>query len=79
MTYLAFPPFPWYPQPPNTEGNPLFINKNAIECLALLSLACMPTGRWMGIDALIYRCIFGKETEATATTTPAATTSTNRV
>ena len=28
MTYLTHPPFPWLPLPPNTEGNPLFINKN---------------------------------------------------
>ena len=40
MTYLAYPPFPWYPLPPNTEGNPVFINKNVIEALALLALAC---------------------------------------
>ena len=48
MTYLTHPPFPWYPLPPNTEGNPLFINKNVIECLALLVLATFPTGRWLG-------------------------------
>ena len=55
MTYLTYPPFPWYPLPPNTEGNPLFINKNVIECLALLVLATFPTGRWLGLDALIAR------------------------
>jgi uncharacterized membrane protein YphA (DoxX/SURF4 family) len=55
VTYLTYPPFPWYPLPPNTEGNPLFVNKNAIECLALLVLATFPTGRWMGLDALIAR------------------------
>jgi uncharacterized membrane protein YphA (DoxX/SURF4 family) len=55
MTYLTYPPFPWYPLPPNTEGNPLFVNKNVIECLALLMLATFPTGRWMGLDALIAR------------------------
>jgi uncharacterized membrane protein YphA (DoxX/SURF4 family) len=55
VTYLAHPPFPWYPQPPNTEGNPIFINKNIIECIALLALACMPTGRWLGLDALVLR------------------------
>lgn len=66
MTYLAFPPFPWYPQPPNTEGNPLFINKNAIECLALLALACMPTGRWLGLDALVLRPFCRRKTEPVA-------------
>jgi uncharacterized membrane protein YphA (DoxX/SURF4 family) len=60
-TYLTWPSYPWLPQPPNTEGNPLFINKNIIECLALLSLACMPTGRWLGLDAIIYRVITGKQ------------------
>jgi uncharacterized membrane protein YphA (DoxX/SURF4 family) len=56
MTYLTHPPFPWYPLPPNTEGNPVFINKNVIEGLALLALATFPTGRWLGLDALIARC-----------------------
>jgi uncharacterized membrane protein YphA (DoxX/SURF4 family) len=55
MTYLAHPAFPWYPLPPNTEGNPVFINKNVIECLALLALACMPSGRWLGLDAILLR------------------------
>jgi len=55
LTYLAHPPFPWFPLPPNTEGNPLFINKNVIEALALLVLACYPTGRWLGLDALVLR------------------------
>jgi uncharacterized membrane protein YphA (DoxX/SURF4 family) len=55
MTYLTYPPFPWYPLPPMTEGHPVFINKNVIECLALLALASMPTGRWMGLDALFCR------------------------
>lgn len=55
MTYLAHPAFPWYPQPPNTEGNPVFVNKNVIEALALLALACYPTGRWLGLDAIVLR------------------------
>ena len=53
VTYLTHPPFPWYTLPPMTEGNPLFVNKNLIECLALLALACYPTGRWLGLDAVI--------------------------
>lgn len=55
MTYLAHPAFPWYPLPPNTEGNPVFVNKNIIECIALLALALYPTGRWLGLDALVLR------------------------
>jgi uncharacterized membrane protein YphA (DoxX/SURF4 family) len=58
LTYLTHPPFPWFPLPPGTEGNPVFINKNVIEGLALLVLATFPTGRWLGIDAL-FSCIFG--------------------
>ncbi|CAN5317813.1 hypothetical protein BH11PLA2_BH11PLA2_00290 [soil metagenome] len=55
MTYLSHPPFPWYALPPGTEGNPLFINKNLIEVFALLALACYPTGRWLGLDAIVHR------------------------
>ena len=66
LTYLTHPPFPWYPLPPNTEGNPVFINKNAIEALALLVLATFPTGSWLGIDALIGRiCGCGRNCETT--------------
>jgi uncharacterized membrane protein YphA (DoxX/SURF4 family) len=66
MTYLAHPPFPWYPLPPNTEGNPVFVNKNAIEALALLALACYPTGRWLGLDALVLRPFLTHEPERPA-------------
>jgi uncharacterized membrane protein YphA (DoxX/SURF4 family) len=55
LTYLTFPPFPWFPLPPATEGNPVFINKNAIEALALVLIACYPSGRWLGLDALVLR------------------------
>jgi len=62
LTYLTHPPFPWFPLPPNTEGNPVFINKNAIEGLALLVLATFPTGRWLGLDALVARiCGCGRD------------------
>ncbi|MFO0938736.1 MAG: hypothetical protein U0798_19715 [Gemmataceae bacterium] len=61
MTYLTHPPFPWLPLPPNTEGNPLYINKNVIEALALLVIAVHPTGRWLGLDALLYRICFGRK------------------
>lgn len=55
LTYLAHPPFPWFPLPPNTEGNPVFINKNVIEALALCVVLVHPTGRWLGLDALWTR------------------------
>lgn len=65
ITYLTYPPFPWYPLPPMTEGNPVFINKNVIEGLALLVLATFPTGRWMGLDALIARLLGRRYADAT--------------
>ncbi len=52
LTYLAHPPFPWFPLPPGTEGNPIFINKNVIEALGLCVILTHPTGRWLGLDAL---------------------------
>jgi uncharacterized membrane protein YphA (DoxX/SURF4 family) len=72
MTYLAHPAFPWYPQPPNTEGNPLFINKNVIEALALLALACFPTGRWLGLDAIVLRPFCKYKGECPAPASPAS-------
>lgn len=58
MTYLAHPPFPWLVLPPGTEGNPVFVNKNVIEALALMVIFVHPTGRWMGLDALLHRMVF---------------------
>lgn len=49
--YLVVPPWPGVEQPPGPEHN-LFVNKNAIEALALLALACLPTGRWFGLDGM---------------------------
>lgn len=54
MTYLAVPPFPWLPVPPNNEGSYYYVNKNLIEMLALLVLATVPSGRWLGLDALLH-------------------------
>ena len=53
------PPFPWLPTAPNNEGYYLFVNKNVIECLALLALATTASGRWLGLDALIHWMLFG--------------------
>ncbi len=58
MTYLSHPTVPWLPLPPGTEGNPLFINKNLIEALGLLVILAHPTGRWLGLDALVHRIAF---------------------
>jgi uncharacterized membrane protein YphA (DoxX/SURF4 family) len=51
--YLAMPPFPWLPENIRAEGHYLFVNKNLIEALALLVLATLPTGRWVGLDGLL--------------------------
>jgi len=59
MTYLVAPPFPWYTAPPASEGNYLFVNKNVIEMLALLTLATTPSGLWLGVDAWLAG-IFGR-------------------
>jgi uncharacterized membrane protein YphA (DoxX/SURF4 family) len=54
-TYLAVPPLPWLPVAGPSEGTYLVVNKNLIEMLALFALACLPTGRWFGVDALWSR------------------------
>jgi uncharacterized membrane protein YphA (DoxX/SURF4 family) len=62
LTYLAVPPLPWLPTPPNVEGYYLYINKNLIELIALLALATTASGRWFGVDALLHglgRAVFG--------------------
>jgi len=63
MTYLTHPPFPWLPLPPGTEGNPVFVNKNVIEALAMLVIMVHPTGRWLGIDAFLHRVFFRNSKE----------------
>jgi uncharacterized membrane protein YphA (DoxX/SURF4 family) len=73
LTYLTYPPFPWYPLPPGTEGNPIFINKNVIEALALCVILVHPTGRWLGLDALwMHFCCRRCTTKPTTNTTPSA-------
>jgi len=59
MTYLAHPTVPWLPLPPGTEGSPLFINKNLVMAFGLLVVLAHPTGRWLGLDALLGRVVFG--------------------
>jgi uncharacterized membrane protein YphA (DoxX/SURF4 family) len=52
--FLAMPPLPGWPESPRLEGHYLFVNKTLIEVFALAALACMATGRWVGVDALLY-------------------------
>lgn len=55
MFYLVIPPWPGVPPAPGPEHS-LIVNKNLIECIALLAIASLPTGTWFGIDGAIYRC-----------------------
>jgi uncharacterized membrane protein YphA (DoxX/SURF4 family) len=57
--FLAMPPLPYLPESPKAEGHYLFINKNIIEMLALLTLATTRSGRWAGIDGLLQFCCPG--------------------
>ena len=50
--YLVIPALPWI-EVPKAEGDYLFVNKNVIEMIALLTLATVPTGRWLGLDGLL--------------------------
>ncbi|MDB5388853.1 MAG: hypothetical protein JWM11_4499 [Planctomycetaceae bacterium] len=62
MFYLVVPPWPGVPEAPGPEHS-LIVNKNFIELLACLALAALPTGRWLGLDALIHRFIFRGKTD----------------
>jgi uncharacterized membrane protein YphA (DoxX/SURF4 family) len=52
--YLAVPPWPGVEELIETAGpeHSFIINKNLIEVIALLAIASMPTGRWLGLDQL---------------------------
>ena len=52
---LSNPPWPWLPASPKSEGNYVFVNKNVVELMALLVLLTLPTGRWLGLDAILSR------------------------
>jgi uncharacterized membrane protein YphA (DoxX/SURF4 family) len=54
LFYLAMPALPWLPESPRAEGHYVFINKNIIEMLALLTLATTRSGCWAGLDGLLY-------------------------
>jgi uncharacterized membrane protein YphA (DoxX/SURF4 family) len=62
LFYLPMPPWPGVPEPPGPEHS-LYINKNLIEFFACLALVGLPTGRWLGLDALIRRFILRKRTD----------------
>lgn len=62
MFYLVLPPWPGVPEAPGPEHS-LIVNKNFIEAMACLALACMPSGRWFGLDALIHRFVLRGKTD----------------
>ena len=62
LFYLPMPPWPGVPEAPGPEHS-LIINKNLIECIACIALASLPTGRWVGLDALVRRFLFFQKTD----------------
>ena len=54
LFYLAMPALPWLPESARAEGHYVVVNKNIIEMLALLTLATTRSGRWAGLDGLLY-------------------------
>jgi uncharacterized membrane protein YphA (DoxX/SURF4 family) len=54
MIYLSMPPWPGLPDNPKVEGHYLIVSKNLIELIALLMLAAVPSGHWLGIDAALF-------------------------
>lgn len=60
MFYLAMPPWPGVPDAPGPEHS-FIVNKNVIEAIALLAIACLPTGQWFGLDGLVTRLFRGRK------------------
>lgn len=54
MFYACNPAPPLGSGLPGDPGHYMYVNKELIECLAALALATIPTGRWLGLDALIH-------------------------
>ncbi|MBM79347.1 MAG: hypothetical protein CMJ78_01980 [Planctomycetaceae bacterium] len=62
MFYFAMPPWPGVPEAPGPEHS-FIVNKNVIEAIALLAIAAMPTGRMLGLDALIRRFVLRQKVD----------------
>jgi hypothetical protein len=52
--YFSMPPWPGLPPNPLAEGHYFIVNKNLIEMLACLTLVFIPTGNWIGLDAMLF-------------------------
>jgi thiosulfate dehydrogenase [quinone] large subunit len=61
MYYLANPPFVTSGYGAGLEGHYLFIDKNFIECIALIAIALLPTGHYLGLDKLLSGFIYRKQ------------------
>ncbi len=55
LYYIAVPPLIGYTYSMATEGSYLIVNKNLIEAVALLILALLPTGKYIGLDLLLNK------------------------
>jgi uncharacterized membrane protein YphA (DoxX/SURF4 family) len=53
LLYLAMPPWPGMPPAPG-PGHDWIVNNQLIEALACLVLVFLPTGRWIGLDSLVF-------------------------
>ena len=52
--YFSMPPWPGLPESPKWEGHYRYVDKNLIEAIACLALVFLPTGHWVGLDALVF-------------------------
>ncbi len=60
MFYVSYPPWAFMPGVSTvTDSNYLLVNKNVVECLGLLVIMAFPTGRFAGLDSILYP-LFGK-------------------
>ena len=55
LYYIAAPPLLGYKYSMPVEGIYFIVNKNLIEACALLILALIPTGKYIGLDVLLDR------------------------
>ena len=62
LYYLANPPFVGYYYSIPSEGNYLIINKNMVEMAALFLIAVTYSGRYAGLDRIVYK-LFGHKKE----------------
>ncbi|MFM7161603.1 MAG: hypothetical protein ACKO3P_14710 [Planctomycetaceae bacterium] len=69
LFYLPQPPWPGVPEPPGPEHS-LIVNKNLIEAIALLALAFIPSGQWIGLDSLLGRVFHGGRVQTNGSSSP---------